>query len=747
MEEAKKNDEISIYLQDKEYIANNYVLKCYAVTMLVYMVACLLNLMGIFVIEQQLMRNAFVPSALIYIVVYIVARFVSLSNTKLKYFILFCIILMFTISGVFLTYHVVLVMLLPILYAVLYSSKPVIRYVLILTIISTIIVVYGGYYFGLCDANMVLLTAGRKSAYVSEESFLVSAINSNPGLFLMLYFIIPRCLIYMAFVAVCSSLFSIVSGSVERARLTTALEKEKEEAERANRAKSQFLARMSHEIRTPVNAVMGMNEMIIRESREENIREYAFDVKHAAIELLSIINEILDSSKIESGKMEIVCADYNIGSLLNDLYNMIQVKAREKGLQLIFDIDPSIPSDYYGDDKRIKQVLLNLLSNAVKYTEQGTITLKLRCRVEDSVAVLKYSVLDTGIGIRKEDLEKTGACFSRFDTNRNRNVEGTGLGLNIVLQLLKLMGSELQIQSEYEKGSEFSFELVQKIVDQKELGDFRKKLLEASERVVYQTEFIAPRAKILVVDDSQMNLKVFRNLLKKTKIRVAEAESGAQGLELLKQQDFDLIFLDHMMPGMDGIEMLHTMRDRGLGKGTPVIMLTANAILGDREKYIEEGFDDFLSKPIVSEKLFRTIRHFLPEECIEEQKKKRNADDVWDKIPEINFEMGMTTCSGDKEFYFELLQDFTELPIREELNEWLKGQDVKNYCIRIHAFKNNAYSVGARELGNLAYEIEKRTTEKFPEDIEEMQERLLLQYDSICRKYRAIMGSKSTQKD
>ena len=747
MEEAKKNDEISIYLQDKEYIANNYVLKCYAVTMLVYMVACLLNLMGIFVIEQQLMRNAFVPSALIYIVVYIVARFVSLSNTKLKYFILFCIILMFTISGVFLTYHVVLVMLLPILYAVLYSSKPVIRYVLILTIISTIIVVYGGYYFGLCDANMVLLTTGRKSAYVSEESFLVSAINSNPGLFLMLYFIIPRCLIYMAFVAVCSSLFSIVSGSVERARLTTALEKEKEEAERANRAKSQFLARMSHEIRTPVNAVMGMNEMIIRESREEKIREYAFDVKHAAIELLSIINEILDSSKIESGKMEIVCTDYNIGSLLNDLYNMIQVKAREKGLQLIFDIDPSIPSDYYGDDKRIKQVLLNLLSNAVKYTEQGTITLKLRCRVEDSVAVLKYSVLDTGIGIRKEDLEKTGAYFSRFDTNRNRNVEGTGLGLNIVLQLLKLLGSELQIQSEYEKGSEFSFELVQKIVDQKELGDFRKKLLEASERVVHQTEFIAPRAKILVVDDSQMNLKVFRNLLKETKIRVAEAESGAQGLELLKQQDFDLIFLDHMMPGMDGIEMLHTMRDRGLGKGTPVIMLTANAILGDREKYIEEGFDDFLSKPIVSEKLFRMIRHFLPAECIEEQKKKRNADDVWDKIPEINFEMGMTTCSGDKEFYFELLQDFTELPIREELNEWLKGQDVKNYCIRIHAFKNNAYSVGARELGDLAYEIEKRTTEKFPEDIEEMQERLLLQYDSICRKYRAIMGPKSTQKD
>lgn len=202
-----------------------------------------------------------------------------------------------------------------------------------------------------------------------------------------------------------------------------------------------------------------------------------------------------------------------------------------------------------------------------------------------------------------------------------------------------------------------------------------------------------------------------------------------------------------MMPGMDGIETLHTMRERGLGKGTPVVMLTANAILGDREKYIEEGFDDFLSKPIDSEKLFQMIRHFLPEECIVERKKKWNVDDIWDKIPEINFEMGMTTCSGDKDFYLELLQDFTELPIREELNEWLKDRDFKNYCIRIHAFKNNAYSIGALELGDSAFEVEKCTREGFPENIGELQERLLLQYDSICLKYRAIMDQKDMHKN
>nr|MCR5692322.1 response regulator [Eubacterium sp.] len=394
------------------------------------------------------------------------------------------------------------------------------------------------------------------------------------------------------------------------------IEEQKEIAEKASRAKSEFLARMSHEIRTPINAVMGMNEMILRETKEREIREHVIDIRNSAGSLLSIINEILDSAKIESGGMTIECVDYRLGSVLLEAIQMTRVKAEDKGLHIVTELQPSLPDQLYGDDVHLRQILVNLLNNAVKYTEKGRVTLAINGRMEGDQVVLSFQVRDTGIGIRKEDIPRLFSNFGRLQSDKTHYVEGTGLGLGIAANLLKLMGSELHVESSYGRGSVFYFDLRQKVVGEEKLDSLEKTTEIEAENFAYQESFVRPDVKILLVDDNAINRKVFVGLLKKTQVQIVDVESGQRCLEEVQKQHFDLIFLDHMMPEMDGIETLerlnclpgHPIKD------TVVIALTANAIAGARETYLSLGFKDYLAKPVDPPKLEKMIREYIPEE-------------------------------------------------------------------------------------------------------------------------------------
>ena len=436
-------------------------------------------------------------------------------------------------------------------------------------------------------------------------------------------FRVYRMFVILFFVAYVGWIISRINNMAIRNFQFDLVQEAKDEAERANAAKSDFLAQMSHEIRTPINSVLGMDEMILREATSPEILGYANDIYTAGRTLLSLINDILDQSKIESGKLELVDVDYEVASLMNDLYNMVVQRAEVKGLDIVVDVQQDLPIRYLGDDVRIRQVVINLLTNAVKYTPAGKVWLRLSgTRKNDKKEILHFEVEDTGIGIKADDLPHLFDAYQRFDDIKNRHIEGTGLGLGIAKHLLELMHSELRVDSTYGQGTRFWFDLEQEIIDETPVGDFneRMKELNASGGILTlkNKAFIAPDAKALVVDDNGMNRRVFKSLLKHTKVQISEASGGLEAVELAKREKFDIIFMDHMMPEVDGIQALHMIRERAdsLNKETPIVVLTANAVTGAKEMYLEEGFNGFLSKPVAGEKLEKTIRHILPEEMM-----------------------------------------------------------------------------------------------------------------------------------
>lgn len=534
----------------------------------------------------------------------------------------------------------------------------------------------------------------------------------------------------------------------------------------AGKAKSQFLAQMSHEIRTPINAVLGMNEMILRESANENITEYATNIRGAGNTLLSLINSILDFSKIEDGKMEIIPVNYDTASMVNDLVNSISERAAEKGLEFDVEIDKKLPVTMFGDDVRIRQIVTNLLTNAVKYTESGSVKLRMkRLSVDDGEVLLRVEVEDTGIGIREEDRERLFESFQRLEEKRNRNIEGTGLGISIVTKLLNMMDTKLEIESVYGEGSTFGFTIVQKVVDDTPIGDYEKRLVQSRQNDSVEKYLYVPKAKILVTDDNEMNLKVVGGLMKRNGFTPDLAHSGYEAIDYVKQKDYDIVFLDHMMPKMDGVETLQQMRKDGLlSEHTTVIVLTANAIVGAKDEYLSLGFDDYLAKPIDAAKMEQMIAQYLPASIVSYRTKEtetkdadskkpvavnkasnKNADkttketadqtidqttnvdvsvdiastdgkehtdtpkqlDEWSSVcPDINIDVGLGYCMNDEGFYRSIVQEYVQGSKLAQLNQFFEEENYAEYRVVVHSLKSNSLTIGLAELSEQARLLE-----------------------------------------
>lgn len=522
------------------------------------------------------------------------------------------------------------------------------------------------------------------------------------------------------------------------------LAEETKKAKAANVAKSQFLSNMSHEIRTPINAIMGMNEMILREAKDDAVREYAENIRTASASLLGLVNDILDFSKIEAGKMEIIPVEYELSSVLNDLVNMVRTRAEKKGLTLSVEASPELPTLLFGDEIRIKQVATNILTNAVKYTEKGGVTMRVSFEKGDAQMIrLRFAIRDTGIGIKPEDMKRLYNPFERIEEARNRTVEGTGLGMNITKRLLDLMGSRLEVESVYGEGSTFAFVVEQRVVNWSPIGDFEQAYRRTvSYHHAYHERFTAPEAEVLVVDDTKMNLTVMKGLLKTTKVKLDEAESGAECLALTERKKYDVIFLDHRMPGMDGVETLVSLRMQMHGKNseTPVICLTANAVSGAREWYLERGFNDYLTKPVDGQQLEAMLIKYLPPERVvltgacAFKGESEGGLPAWllsSKALEsvLDVKTGLTYC-GSAEDYLAVLRVFQESAAQnaDEIERLFKAKDWKNYTTKVHALKSSARIIGATELSDRAKRLEDAGDRLYVEEIEKDTPMLLALY-------------------
>ena len=520
-------------------------------------------------------------------------------------------------------------------------------------------------------------------------------------------------------------------------------------AQAASQAKSEFLTNISHEIRTPINAILGYNEMVLRDTEKNEVAQYCVNIQSAGKSLLSMISDMMDYTEMESGSIKLEEGNYSTASMISDIMICGKYFAEKKDIEIRVDIDSSIPKMLHGDSARITRIFSNLLSNSVKYTDFGHIDVVIKWEQKSEFAGwINAEVTDTGIGLRDEDIERITSAFHRADKKRNQNIQGLGLGLTIVTRLLAMMGSSLSIQSEYGKGTSISFRLMQGIVDPTPLGNVES-LTCIPEKNTLHAGFTAPEARLLAVDDNSMNLELYRGSLKDTKIQIDTAMNGVEALELISRYKYDLIILDHMMPVMDGMETLKTIKKQNLCQDVPILVITANAVPGEKSVYLNAGFDDYLSKPVSSRQLLEAVRKYLPEHLIrpysndltiEEDEEQSKSGTIGRLSSFLDIKSAMEYCYNSEELYLNIINTYVEENRLEDIRNYCKEKDFENYRIQVHALKSGSRTIGAGGLSEHALSLEMAAKNNDTEFILENNESLLDEYGSLLERIKAALA-------